>query len=135
MIKVAVLRYKFTVSRRDSYHHYSYYWEILLISHVLGILNKQSVCKLFIYYRLLSNISQTLHVHLARGWMFTVGEVDLALLRNPEEIATDTQEFMNNGEWELLSVPSHYWKLNLANKDYAHIQFNVSVDLQLNNNI
>lgn len=55
-----------------------------------------------------------------------MGEVDLAFLRTAEEIATDTREFMNNGEWELLSVPSHYWKLNLANKDYAHIQFNVS---------
>ncbi|XP_026989972.2 5-hydroxytryptamine receptor 3B [Tachysurus fulvidraco] len=62
-----------------------------------------------------------------RSWLHSVGEVDLALLRNPEEIATDTGEFMNNGEWELLSVPSHYWKLNLANKDYAHIQFNVLI--------
>ncbi|XP_034167310.1 5-hydroxytryptamine receptor 3B [Pangasianodon hypophthalmus] len=62
-----------------------------------------------------------------RSWLHSVGEVDLALLRNAEEIATDTREFMNNGEWELLSVPSHYWKLNLANKDYAHIQFNVLI--------
>ncbi|TSQ12699.1 5-hydroxytryptamine receptor 3B [Bagarius yarrelli] len=62
-----------------------------------------------------------------RSWLHSVGEVDLALLRNPEEIATDTREFMNNGEWELLSVPSHYWKLNIANKDYAHIQFNVLI--------
>ncbi|KAI5096603.1 5-hydroxytryptamine receptor 3B [Silurus meridionalis] len=62
-----------------------------------------------------------------RSWLHSVGELDLALLRNPEEIETDTREFMNNGEWELLSVPSHYWKLNLANKDYAHIQFNVLI--------
>ncbi|XP_053505395.1 5-hydroxytryptamine receptor 3B [Ictalurus furcatus] len=62
-----------------------------------------------------------------RSLLHSVGEVDLALLRNTEEIATDTGEFMNNGEWELLSVPSHYWKLNLANKDYAHIQFNVLI--------
>lgn len=61
--------------------------------------------------------------------MLLVGEVDLALLRNAEEIATDTREFMNNGEWELLSVPSQYWKLNLANRDYAHIQFNVRIKL------
>lgn len=57
----------------------------------------------------------------------TVSEVDLALWRPAEEIASDTREFMNDGEWELLSVPSHYWTLNLEDRDYAQIQFNVSL--------
>lgn len=55
----------------------------------------------------------------------TVSEVDLALWRPAEEIANDTREFMNNGEWELLGVPSRYWTLNLEDRDYAQIQFNV----------
>uniref|UniRef100_A0A673JXA1 5-hydroxytryptamine receptor 3B-like n=1 Tax=Sinocyclocheilus rhinocerous TaxID=307959 RepID=A0A673JXA1_9TELE len=36
-------------------------------------------------------------------------------------------QFMNDGEWELLSVPSHYWTLNLEDRDYAQIQFNVLI--------
>uniref|UniRef100_A0A4W4EB64 5-hydroxytryptamine (serotonin) receptor 3B n=1 Tax=Electrophorus electricus TaxID=8005 RepID=A0A4W4EB64_ELEEL len=62
-----------------------------------------------------------------RSWLHSVSEVDLALWRTAEDIANDTREFMNDGEWELLSVPSHYWKLNLADRDYAHIQFNVLI--------
>ncbi|XP_062868240.1 5-hydroxytryptamine receptor 3A [Trichomycterus rosablanca] len=62
-----------------------------------------------------------------RSWLHSVKEVDLALWRSAKDIANDTREFMNDGEWELLSVPSYYWKLNLADKDYAHIQFNVLI--------
>jgi len=56
-----------------------------------------------------------------------VSEVDLALWRPAEEIASDTREFMNDGEWELLSIPSHYWTLNIEDRDYAQIQFNVRI--------
>uniref|UniRef100_A0A8C1JSI7 5-hydroxytryptamine (serotonin) receptor 3B n=1 Tax=Cyprinus carpio TaxID=7962 RepID=A0A8C1JSI7_CYPCA len=59
-----------------------------------------------------------------RSWLHSV---DLALWRPAEEIANDTREFMNDGEWELLSVPSHYWILNLEDRDYAQIQFNVLI--------
>uniref|UniRef100_A0A8C1JSG2 5-hydroxytryptamine (serotonin) receptor 3B n=1 Tax=Cyprinus carpio TaxID=7962 RepID=A0A8C1JSG2_CYPCA len=62
-----------------------------------------------------------------RSWLHSVNEVDLALWRPAEEIANDTREFMNDGEWELLSVPSHYWILNLEDRDYAQIQFNVLI--------
>ncbi|XP_077088819.1 5-hydroxytryptamine receptor 3B [Siphateles boraxobius] len=62
-----------------------------------------------------------------RSWLHSVSEVDLALWRPAEEIASDTREFMNDGEWELLSVPSHYWTLNLEDRDYAQIQFNVLI--------
>ncbi|XP_073791443.1 5-hydroxytryptamine receptor 3B isoform X4 [Danio rerio] len=34
---------------------------------------------------------------------------------------------MNDGEWELLGVPSRYWTLNLEDRDYAQIQFNVLI--------
>lgn len=56
-----------------------------------------------------------------------MNEVDLGLWRSAEEIARDTREYMNDGEWELLSVPSHYWTLNIEDRDYAHIQFNVRI--------
>lgn len=55
-----------------------------------------------------------------------VKEIDLALLRNAEAIANDKREFMNDGEWELLSIPSRYWQNHQDDTDYAHIQFNVS---------
>ncbi|XP_051960468.1 5-hydroxytryptamine receptor 3A [Xyrauchen texanus] len=62
-----------------------------------------------------------------RSWLHSVSEVDLALWRPAEEIASDTREFMNDGEWELLSVPSHYWKMAIEDRDYAHIQFNMLI--------
>uniref|UniRef100_A0A672MAM1 5-hydroxytryptamine receptor 3B n=1 Tax=Sinocyclocheilus grahami TaxID=75366 RepID=A0A672MAM1_SINGR len=62
-----------------------------------------------------------------RSWLHSVNEVDLAQWRPAEEIANDTREFMNNSEWELLSVPFHYWTQNLEDRDYAQIQFNVLI--------
>uniref|UniRef100_A0A3Q3RKS3 5-hydroxytryptamine (serotonin) receptor 3B n=1 Tax=Mastacembelus armatus TaxID=205130 RepID=A0A3Q3RKS3_9TELE len=43
-----------------------------------------------------------------RSWLHSVKEIDLALWRSAEAIANDKREFMNDGEWELLSIPSHY---------------------------
>lgn len=54
-----------------------------------------------------------------------VKEIDLALWRSAEAIANDKREFMNDGEWELLSIPSSYWQVHQDDTDYAHIQFNV----------
>lgn len=54
-----------------------------------------------------------------------VKEIDLALWRSAEAIAGDKREFMNDGEWELLSVPSQYWHIRQDDADYAQIQFNV----------
>lgn len=53
-------------------------------------------------------------------------EIDLALWRSAKDIANDKREFMNDGEWELLSIPSHYWHIHQDATDYAQIQFNVS---------
>lgn len=58
-----------------------------------------------------------------------VKEVDLALWRSAEAIANDKRQFMNDGEWELLSIPSHYWQIQQDDTDYAHIQFNVCLSL------
>lgn len=54
-----------------------------------------------------------------------VKEIDLALWRSAEAITNDKRDFMNDGEWELLSIPSRYWQIHQDNTDYAHIQFNV----------
>uniref|UniRef100_W5MAU4 5-hydroxytryptamine receptor 3B n=1 Tax=Lepisosteus oculatus TaxID=7918 RepID=W5MAU4_LEPOC len=62
-----------------------------------------------------------------RSWLHTVNEVDLVLWRSSEEIATDKRTFMNDGEWELISIPSRYEQLYMENKEYAQIQFNVVI--------
>ncbi|KAM6969943.1 5-hydroxytryptamine receptor 3B [Aplochiton taeniatus] len=62
-----------------------------------------------------------------RSWLHSVNEIDLALWRSAEAIANDKREFMNDGEWELLSMPSRYWQLHQADGNYAHIQFNVLI--------
>lgn len=56
-----------------------------------------------------------------------VKEIDLALWRSAEDVANDKREFMNDGEWELLSIPSRYRHIQQDATDYAQIQFNASV--------
>ncbi|KAM4547599.1 5-hydroxytryptamine receptor 3B [Fundulus diaphanus] len=60
-----------------------------------------------------------------RSWLHSVKEIDLALWRSAEAIANDKREFMNDGEWELLAIPSQYWQIRQDDADYAQIQFNV----------
>ncbi|XP_065143856.1 5-hydroxytryptamine receptor 3B [Paramisgurnus dabryanus] len=62
-----------------------------------------------------------------RSWLHSVNELDLALWRPAENISSEIEEFMDDGEWELLSIPSHYWILNIDDQKYAHIQFNVLI--------
>ncbi|XP_071398990.1 5-hydroxytryptamine receptor 3B-like [Centroberyx affinis] len=62
-----------------------------------------------------------------RSWLHTVKEIDLALWRSAETIANDKREYMDDGEWELLSIPSRYWRYRQGDTDYAHIQFNVLI--------
>nr|XP_040038852.1 5-hydroxytryptamine receptor 3B isoform X2 [Gasterosteus aculeatus aculeatus] len=62
-----------------------------------------------------------------RSWLHSVKEIDLALWRSAEAIANDKREFMNDGEWELLSIPSSYWQIRQDDTSYAHIQFNVLI--------
>ncbi|XP_069565690.1 5-hydroxytryptamine receptor 3B-like [Brachyistius frenatus] len=62
-----------------------------------------------------------------RSWLHSVKEIDLALWRSAEAVANDKREFMNDGEWELLSIPSHYLQIRQDDTDYAQIQFNVLI--------
>lgn len=60
-----------------------------------------------------------------------VKEIDLALWRSAEAIANDKRQFMNDGEWELLSIPSLYRQIRQDDTDYAYIQFNVCASFSL----
>ncbi|XP_076017302.1 uncharacterized protein LOC143009173 [Genypterus blacodes] len=62
-----------------------------------------------------------------RSWLHSVKEIDLALWRNAEAISNDKREFINDGEWELLSIPSHYWQIRQGDTDYAQVQFHVLI--------
>ncbi|KAK1883294.1 5-hydroxytryptamine receptor 3B [Dissostichus eleginoides] len=62
-----------------------------------------------------------------RSWLHSVKEIDLALWRSAEAIANDKRKFMNDGEWELLSIPSSYWLIHQDDTDYAQLQFNVLI--------
>ncbi|KAK1149472.1 5-hydroxytryptamine receptor 3B-like [Acipenser oxyrinchus oxyrinchus] len=62
-----------------------------------------------------------------RSWLHTVNEVNLTLWRSLEDVENDKSAFMNEGEWELISVPSRYEQLHIDSRDYAQIQFNVVI--------
>ncbi|XP_020845493.1 5-hydroxytryptamine receptor 3B [Phascolarctos cinereus] len=59
--------------------------------------------------------------------LHTVADLDLAFLRSTEDIKKDKKTFMNDGEWELLSVPSTYQVMHSDAGDFAQIQFHVVI--------
>ncbi|XP_012371290.1 5-hydroxytryptamine receptor 3B [Octodon degus] len=59
--------------------------------------------------------------------LHTVEDVDLGFLRNREDIKHDKKSFLNDSEWELLSVSSTYNILQISAGDFAQIQFNVVI--------
>nr|XP_012611819.1 5-hydroxytryptamine receptor 3B [Microcebus murinus] len=59
--------------------------------------------------------------------LHTVEDVDLAFLRSREDIKHDKKMFLNDSEWELLSVSSAYSILQSSAGDFAQIQFNVVI--------
>ena len=71
------------------------------------------------YYRCLSLWGSHLFM------LFSVEDVNLAFLRSREDIKQDKKEFLNDSEWELLSVSSTYNILQSSAGDFAQIQFNV----------
>lgn len=52
-------------------------------------------------------------------------DVDLAFLRSREDIKHDKKAFLNDSEWELLSVSSTYDTLQSSAGEFAQIQFHV----------
>lgn len=61
------------------------------------------------------------------SWMHTVNDVNLQFWRSLAEVENDTRAFLGDSEWELLSVPSTYQRLQSEGDDYAQIQFNVVI--------
>ncbi|XP_027703093.1 5-hydroxytryptamine receptor 3B [Vombatus ursinus] len=59
--------------------------------------------------------------------LHTVADLDLAFLRSTEDIKKDKKTFVNDGEWELLSVPSTYQVMHSEAGDFAQIQFHVVI--------
>jgi 5-hydroxytryptamine receptor 3 len=54
-----------------------------------------------------------------------VEDIDLGFLRNREDIENDKRAFMNDSEWQLLSVSSTYHIRQSSAGDFAQIRFNV----------
>ena len=57
-------------------------------------------------------------------WLL-VEDIDLGFLRNREDIENDKRAFMNDSEWQLLSVSSTYHIRQSSAGDFAQIRFNV----------
>ncbi|KAM5245986.1 5-hydroxytryptamine receptor 3B [Ctenodactylus gundi] len=59
--------------------------------------------------------------------LHTVEDVDLDFLRNREDVKYDKKAFLNDSEWELLSVSSTYNILKSSTGNFAQIRFNVVI--------
>ncbi|KAM9114034.1 5-hydroxytryptamine receptor 3B [Pangshura tecta] len=59
--------------------------------------------------------------------LHTVEDVDLTFWRSREDIKNNKMLFLDDGEWELLSVSSHPRVLHMETGRFAQIQFNVVI--------
>ncbi|XP_005069549.1 5-hydroxytryptamine receptor 3B [Mesocricetus auratus] len=59
--------------------------------------------------------------------LHTVEDIDLGFLRSREDIENDKRSFLNDTEWQLLSVSSTYHILRSSTGNIAQIQFNVVI--------
>ncbi|CAN2388269.1 serotonin-gated cation-selective channel activity [Pristimantis euphronides] len=59
--------------------------------------------------------------------LHTVNDLNLSIWRSYEEISNDKSIFINDGEWELLSVPSSYEILHTHGGSFAQVQFNLVI--------
>lgn len=63
------------------------------------------------------------------SWSPSVAEdINITLIRTPEEVKDDKNVFKNQGEWELLHVLSKYKQFNVDGEEeyYAEMKFHVS---------
>ncbi|KAK7807854.1 hypothetical protein U0070_024032 [Myodes glareolus] len=70
----------------------------------------------------IQNCSLTFH-----SILHTVEDIDLGFLRTKEDIENDKRSFLNDSEWQLLSVSSTYRTLRNSAGNFAQIQFNVVI--------
>uniref|UniRef100_A0A8C5PTH8 5-hydroxytryptamine receptor 3B n=1 Tax=Leptobrachium leishanense TaxID=445787 RepID=A0A8C5PTH8_9ANUR len=59
--------------------------------------------------------------------LHTVNDLNLSIWRSYEEITGDQSIFLNDGEWELLAVPSSYEILHTHGGSFAQVQFNLVI--------
>ncbi|XP_076836328.1 5-hydroxytryptamine receptor 3A [Brachyhypopomus gauderio] len=63
-----------------------------------------------------------------QSWLHTINDINITLMRSPEEVKTDKTVFMNQGEWELLHILSKYKSFSVDNDDYyAEMKFHVVI--------
>ncbi|KAF7646483.1 hypothetical protein LDENG_00187550, partial [Lucifuga dentata] len=63
-----------------------------------------------------------------QSWLHTINDINITLMRSPEELREDKSLFMNQGEWELLHILSKYKSFSLDNDDYyAEMKFHVVI--------
>ncbi|KAI2651354.1 5-hydroxytryptamine receptor 3A [Labeo rohita] len=63
-----------------------------------------------------------------QSWLHTTKDINITLMRTPEEVMNDKSVFMNQGEWELLHVLSTYKEFSIDNDDYyAEMKFHVVI--------
>lgn len=63
-----------------------------------------------------------------QSWLHTTKDINITLMRTPEEVMNDKSVFMNQGEWELLHVRSKYNEFSIDNDDYyAEMKFHVVI--------
>ncbi|XP_033851990.2 5-hydroxytryptamine receptor 3A-like [Acipenser ruthenus] len=62
------------------------------------------------------------------SWLHTIKDINISLLRSPEEVMFDKSVFMNQGEWELLHILSAYSAFSIDGNDhYAEMKFSVVI--------
>ncbi|XP_052553162.1 5-hydroxytryptamine receptor 3A-like [Tympanuchus pallidicinctus] len=62
------------------------------------------------------------------SWLHNIRDINLSLWRQPELVKFDRSVFMNQGEWELLYVLSHFQEFSVKSSDsYAEMKFYVVI--------
>ncbi|XP_017664924.1 PREDICTED: 5-hydroxytryptamine receptor 3A-like [Lepidothrix coronata] len=62
------------------------------------------------------------------SWLHHIRDINLTLWRQPELVKFDRSVFMNQGEWELLYVLSHFQEFSVKSSDnYAEMKFYVVI--------
>ncbi|KAJ6653995.1 hypothetical protein lerEdw1_007627 [Lerista edwardsae] len=62
------------------------------------------------------------------SWLHNIRDINISLLRTPEEVKNDKNVFMNQGEWELLHVLSQFREFQVEDSDsYAEMKFYVVI--------
>ncbi|XP_055963517.1 5-hydroxytryptamine receptor 3A [Sorex fumeus] len=62
------------------------------------------------------------------SWLHTIQDINISLWRLPEKVKSDKSIFMNQGEWELLSVLTQFREFSIEGSDtYAEMKFYVVI--------